>query len=65
MDLNKISQNSTLDKSIAICLATFSMFILGYSITRAYLGKSFVSNTSQQQETLIAHQTQMWSVLGE
>ena len=65
MDFNKVSNNSTIDKSIAICLATFSMFILGYSITRAYLSNPLVSNNSQQQETVIAHQGQMWSILGE
>ena len=65
MQFNKIIENPALDKSVAICLATFSMFIVGYSITRAYLSNPIVSNNSTQQETVVGHQGQMWHDLGK
>lgn len=52
------------DQAIAICLATFSMFVVGYTATRVVLTQ-FASNNSGEQVNVIPHQAALWSDLGK
>jgi hypothetical protein len=66
MQFNQVNKSSTTDKAVAICLATFSMFVVGYSATRAFLGDGTTSSiSSPPPENIIPHQAQMWSDLGK
>ena len=62
---SKISSlQSKSDKAIAIVLAAFSMFVVGYSATRAFLFQS-VSADSDAVGSVIPHQSTLWSDLGQ
>lgn len=67
MRLQTSNENvSNLDRAIGISLAAFSMFVVGYTATRAYLGQPQSQNVAPTNSNLvIPHQAQMWSVFGE
>ena len=58
------SQESKLDQIAAILLAAFSMFIVGYSATRVFLGQSSFGN-DPSNINVIPHQSTLWSDLGK
>lgn len=66
MRLQTSNQNtSTLDKALGISLAAFSMFVVGYTATRAYLSQPQSSNSNTvQSDIVIPHQATLWSELG-
>lgn len=57
-------QISSLDRVLAASLATFSMFIVGYSATRIYLNQPAAQTNNAPASTVIPHQAQLWSDLG-
>ena len=63
MGINTSTQVSSLEKILGFSLATFSMFILGYTATRVYLSVP-QSQTSIEQTNVIPHQAALWSELG-
>ncbi len=69
MQIQTSNQNvSTLDKALGVTLAAFSMFVVGYTATRAYLSQPQNQNQvvpNQNQELIIPHQATLWSALGE
>ena len=62
MNINKSEQASSLDKALGICLAMFSMFVVGYTATRVFLSQ-YTSSTSVES-TVVPHQASMWEDLG-
>lgn len=62
MYANQSDRVSSLDRGVAVCLAMFSMFVVGYTATRVFLSQE-VSQTSIES-TVIPHQAAMWSDLG-
>ncbi len=57
------TQTSTLDRVLGISLAAFSMFVVGYTASRALL----IQSTSQNvpvESTVTPHQASMWNALG-
>ncbi len=67
MRLQTSNENvSNVDRAIGFALAAFSMFVVGYTATRAYLTQPQSANvTPTNSDLIIPHQAQMWSVLGE
>lgn len=63
MGINTSTQVSSLEKILGVSLATFSMFILGYTATRVYLSVP-QGQTSIEQTNVIPHQAALWSELG-
>jgi hypothetical protein len=54
---------SASDRLLAMGLAAFSMFIVGYTATRLYLSQT--DNPSQTvNSSVIGHQATLWSELG-
>lgn len=66
MQLNTSTQTSTLEKALGFSLATFSMFVVGYTATRVYFSQpvSQNNNTNITQTSVIPHQASLWSELG-
>lgn len=64
MQSNYSTQESKSDRLIGICLATFSMFVVGYTATRVVLTQFSVNNSSSQVN-VIPHQAALWSDLGK
>ncbi len=59
------TQISVSDRLLAATLAAFSMFILGYTITRVYLSQvNTDSQANPSTSTVIPHQATLWSELG-
>lgn len=65
MKLQTSNQNtSTLDKALGISLAAFSMFVVGYTVTRAYLSQPLSQNANTaDSEILIPHEATLWSAV--
>lgn len=62
MNTQTSTQTSTLNQALGICLAAFSMFVVGYSATRVYLNQP--TNPNQATESnVIAHEATLWSEL--
>ena len=57
------TQTSSLDRVLAASLATFSMFVVGYTATRVYLNQP-TGQTALPDTTVIPHQAELWSALG-
>ena len=56
---------SNLDRAIGFSLAAFSMFVVGYTATRAYLGQvSTQGAVSTQTDFVIPHEATLWNDLG-
>ena len=56
---------SSLDRVIGFSLAAFSMFVVGYTATRAYLSQPQSQNVAPADSDLvIPHQAQLWSDFG-
>ena len=56
---------SSLDRVIGFSLAAFSMFVVGYTATRAYLGQGQAQNVGSTDSNLvIPHEATLWSDLG-
>ncbi len=56
---------SVLDRVIGFSLAAFSMFVVGYTATRAYLDQPQTQNVAPANSDLvIPHQAQLWSEFG-
>lgn len=55
---------STGDRIMAGFLAAFSTFVLGYTLTRVYLGES-QSVAAQEQDSILPHQAELWRVFAE
>lgn len=66
MRLQTSSENtSSLDRAIGFSLAAFSMFVVGYTATRVYLGQPQSQNvTPTSPDFVIPHQATLWSDLG-
>ena len=62
MNLQNREQTSGLDKAIGFSLAAFSMFVVGYTATRAYLGQTQVD--AANAEFVVPHEATLWSDLG-
>ena len=61
---NSTSNNlSALDRVLAAFLAAFSLFVVGYTVTRVYLGQPS-SQSPQAESNVIPHQASLWSDLG-
>ena len=64
MQSNYLSKESKSDKVVAILLATFSMFVVGYTATRVFLDQG--SNSEKTSPVnVIPHQSSLWSDLGK
>lgn len=61
MYINQSDRVSSLDRALGVCLAVFSMFVVGYTASRAFLSQE-TSPTSV--EIVTPHQASMWSDLG-
>jgi len=56
---------SSLDKALGFTLAAFSMFVVGYTATRAFLAQPQAQNSgSANSDLVIPHQATLWSDLG-
>lgn len=66
MKLQTSNQNtSTLDQALGISLAAFSMFVVGYTVTRAYLSQPQSQNANiVNSEIVIPHEATLWSAVG-
>ena len=60
MHINRSTQTSTLNRTLGISLAAFSMFIVGYTASRVLLTQT----SSTIIESVTPHQAAMWSDLG-
>ena len=63
MQVHNSTQISTLDRVLGISLAAFSMFVVGYTASRAFLIQS-TSQSTPVESTVTPHQASMWSDLG-
>lgn len=61
MHLNNSTQVSTLNRALGITLATFSMFVVGYTASRVFLAQA--DSTTVITEPVTPHQASMWSDL--
>ena len=66
MKLQTSNQNtSTLDRAVGISLAAFSMFVVGYTVTRAYLAQPQSQNSgTANAEIVIPHEATLWNAVG-
>ena len=66
MRLQTASENtSSLDRALGFTLAAFSMFVVGYTATRAFLAQPQAQNvTPANSDVVIPHQATLWSDLG-
>ena len=66
MKLQTSDQNvSSLDKALGISLAAFSMFVVGYTVTRAYLSQPPSQDANAANaEIVIPHEATLWSAVG-
>ena len=66
MNLQTSRENTSgLDKAIGFSLAAFSMFVVGYTATRAYLSQPQTQNAaSTNSDFVIPHEATLWSDLG-
>lgn len=66
MNLQTSRENTSgLDKAIGFSLAAFSMFVVGYTATRAYLGQPQTTDAaSNSPDFVIPHEATLWSDLG-
>jgi len=56
---------SNWDRAIGISLAAFSMFVVGYTATRVYLGQGSTQNAvSTETDFVIPHEATLWNDLG-
>lgn len=62
MQLNNSTKTSTLNLTLGISLATFSMFVVGYTASRVLLTQT--ASTTGVIESVTPHQATMWSELG-
>ena len=62
MHINRSTQTSTLNRSLGISLAAFSMFVVGYTASRVLLTQT--SSNTGAIESVTPHQATMWSDLG-
>ena len=62
MQLNHSTKTSTLNRTLGISLAAFSMFVVGYTASRVLLTQT-ASNTGVI-ESVTPHQAAMWNALG-
>ena len=62
MNYQASTQASSGDRALAIVLATFSMFVVGYTASRVFLSQS---SGQEATSATIPHQAEMWSVLGQ
>lgn len=60
---HSVSTSSSLDRVLATSLAAFSMFVVGYSATRAFLAQPAAQGTAIS--TTVPHQATMWNALGK
>ena len=67
MRLQTASENtSSLDRALGITLAAFSMFVVGYTATRAFLAQPQSQNpASANPDVVIPHEATLWSDLVE
>ena len=54
---------SPVDRTLAICLAAFSMFVVGYTATRTFLGQPS-GQKAAVDPNVVPHQAALWSELG-
>lgn len=62
MQLHTSTQSSSLEKVLGLSLATFSMFVVGYTATRVYFSVP-QSQVDINETTVIPHQASLWSEL--
>ncbi|MGD1920830.1 MAG: hypothetical protein ACFCAD_19280 [Pleurocapsa sp.] len=66
MRLQASNENlSSVDKALGFTLAAFSMFVVGYTATRAFLSQpQNPTVTSDNGDMVIPHQAALWSDFG-
>ena len=66
MRLQASNENiSSVDRALGFTLAAFSMFVVGYTATRAFLSQPQSQNaTPVNADVVIPHQATLWSDLG-
>lgn len=66
MRLQTSNENlSGVDKALGLSLAAFSMFVVGYTATRAFLSQpQSQTTTPANADIVIPHQATLWSDLG-
>ena len=62
MQINRSTQTSTLNRTLGISLAAFSMFVVGYTASRVLLTQT--ASTTEVIESVPPHQAAMWNALG-
>ena len=55
---------SSIDKVLGYSLAAFSMFVVGYTATRAFLSQPQATTPANGEEIVIPHQAALWSDFG-
>ncbi|MEM7773571.1 MAG: hypothetical protein AAGA75_25305 [Cyanobacteria bacterium P01_E01_bin.6] len=64
MSFQVLTQTSSGERALAVCLVAFTTFMVGYTASRVSL-----SQTSQQEvvpdSIVIPHQAEMWKYFGE
>ncbi len=56
---------SSVDRALGFTLAAFSMFVVGYTATRAFLSQPQSQNvTPANADIVIPHEATLWSDLG-
>ncbi|BAZ43740.1 hypothetical protein NIES4102_07410 [Chondrocystis sp. NIES-4102] len=56
---------STRDKVIGFSLAAFSMFVVGYTATRAFLNQPNTNLATDNSNLVIPHEATLWSDFGK
>ena len=64
MNLHASTSASASDRWVAAALATFSMFVVGYTATRVYLSQP-ASEAPATESQVVAHPAAMWTELGQ
>ena len=66
MRLQASNENtSSVDRALGFTLAAFSMFVVGYTATRAFLSQPQSQNvTPTNADMVIPHQATLWSDFG-
>lgn len=59
----KSDRSSSLDRALGFTLAAFSMFVVGYTATRAFLSQP-QNVPAADQDFVTPHEAAMWSEFG-
>jgi len=64
MNFQAITQTSSGERVLAICLVTFTTFVVGYTASRVSLSQSAQQDVAPES-IVIPHQAELWKAFGE